>query len=181
MYYLRTRAAADAIKFTVDQQALQRRRTERAVKEKEKENLAVVGGALAAGVSPAAAPRVGKKSADEVGALAALDSSACVQTASSVIGQLCLPADGQQRRPAFLCLHRKTTADLSLASGPCCAFPVGSGPASSSSLACASLLNEQSRTVPCPFPPAPTPFPPDSLPRLNRAFFPALHRHAGGR
>jgi ribonucleoside-diphosphate reductase subunit M1 len=29
MYYLRTRAAADAIKFTVDQQALQRRKSER--------------------------------------------------------------------------------------------------------------------------------------------------------
>ncbi len=32
MYYLRTRAAADAIKFTVDQQALQRRKTERLAK-----------------------------------------------------------------------------------------------------------------------------------------------------
>ena len=32
MYYLRTRAAADAIKFTVDQQALQRRRSERVAK-----------------------------------------------------------------------------------------------------------------------------------------------------
>ncbi len=32
MYYLRTRAAADAIKFTVDQQALARRRSERASK-----------------------------------------------------------------------------------------------------------------------------------------------------
>jgi ribonucleoside-diphosphate reductase subunit M1 len=32
MYYLRTRAAADAIKFTVDQQALQRRRSERLAK-----------------------------------------------------------------------------------------------------------------------------------------------------
>lgn len=30
MYYLRTRAAADAIKFTVDQQALQKRKAERA-------------------------------------------------------------------------------------------------------------------------------------------------------
>ena len=29
MYYLRSRAAADAIKFTVDQQALQRRKSER--------------------------------------------------------------------------------------------------------------------------------------------------------
>ncbi|KAI3434460.1 hypothetical protein D9Q98_002537 [Chlorella vulgaris] len=33
MYYLRSRAAADAIKFTVDQQALQRRKTERLAKE----------------------------------------------------------------------------------------------------------------------------------------------------
>lgn len=32
MYYLRTRAAADAIKFTVDQQALQRRKSERLAK-----------------------------------------------------------------------------------------------------------------------------------------------------
>eukprot|EP00884_Botryococcus_braunii_P001969 jgi/Botrbrau1/11773/Bobra.0195s0098.1 len=32
MYYLRTRAAADAIKFTVDQQALQKRKAERAVR-----------------------------------------------------------------------------------------------------------------------------------------------------
>lgn len=32
MYYLRTRAAADAIKFTVDQEALQRRRSERQLK-----------------------------------------------------------------------------------------------------------------------------------------------------
>lgn len=32
MYYLRTRAAADAIKFTVDQQALQRRKSERMAK-----------------------------------------------------------------------------------------------------------------------------------------------------
>lgn len=30
MYYLRTRAAADAIKFTVDQQALARRKAARA-------------------------------------------------------------------------------------------------------------------------------------------------------
>lgn len=33
MYYLRSRAAADAIKFTVDQQALQRRKSERLAKE----------------------------------------------------------------------------------------------------------------------------------------------------
>ena len=32
MYYLRTRAAADAIKFTVDQQALAKKRAERAAK-----------------------------------------------------------------------------------------------------------------------------------------------------
>lgn len=32
MYYLRTRAAADAIKFTVDQQALARRKADRAAR-----------------------------------------------------------------------------------------------------------------------------------------------------
>ena len=32
MYYLRTRAAADAIKFTVDQQALAKKRAERAAR-----------------------------------------------------------------------------------------------------------------------------------------------------
>ena len=32
MYYLRTRAAADAIKFTVDQQALEKKKAERAAR-----------------------------------------------------------------------------------------------------------------------------------------------------
>jgi len=57
MYYLRTRAAADAIKFTVDQQALARRKSERLARgssgiELAKENIAK-GGAVVAKKSAA--------------------------------------------------------------------------------------------------------------------------------
>ena len=71
MYYLRTRAAADAIKFTVDQQSLQKRKSDRLARtnslaDAAKENLAVVapgGGAAVVkpGVVVASAAAAGAK------------------------------------------------------------------------------------------------------------------------